>query len=393
MTFGTRLRVIQRKQVRRALHEEVYSCFIFIWKPTDILVNSNETFQGKASLSKSEVAEDVSFFLYVMKNGYGGRKYVPKNKFEKAMKNIKGIGGPLASEDLKNKIDRFLLEIPDNHLKARLNGDSSPERKVGVNRNHTPKIWEVKTEKIKSKKLLYISIKKFPSHKDRVWKGFIESVKSKVNLTDMAIIDLRGNGGGDDTKGMELSEVFFGGVSGDPIEKQYISQTPETLAIFSNLYQVRSLKLANKGEAVPPYFNELKNEILKEFDIASIGNMPTEKIKGVNLEKSKFNSKKGYAKPIYILMDGKCASSCESTIDSFEYHPHVKKVGENTGGYIHFGDIGYFLLPNSKIEVQCPTKYNHYGDGRFIEVVGISPDLTVPNGQDAYTFVIKNMVW
>jgi C-terminal processing protease CtpA/Prc len=83
-------------------------------------------------------------------------------------------------------------------------------------------------------------------------------------------------------------------------------------------------------------------------------------------------------------MDGICGSSCESTINAFEWHSYVKMVGENTAGCVHFGNIGYILLPNSRIEVQIPTQYSEYFDHRFIEKVGISPDIKVPAGQDAY---------
>ena len=91
-------------------------------------------------------------------------------------------------------------------------------------------------------------------------------------------------------------------------------------------------------------------------------------------------------------MDAKCGSSCESTIDGFESHPYAKTVGENTAGYIHFGNIGYIVLPNSKIEVQTPTHFNHYRDGRFLEIVGLTPDIHVPKGEDAYSFLLANVI-
>ncbi len=100
-----------------------------------------------------------------------------------------------------------------------------------------------------------------------------------------------------------------------------------------------------------------------------------------------FNRNTGYKKLVYILIDGKCDSSCETTVDGFERHPYVKLVGENTAGCLHFGNIGYVILPESKAQVQIPTQYNEYYDNRFIERKGIEPDIRVPNGKDAFTFL------
>ena len=72
-------------------------------------------------------------------------------------------------------------------------------------------------------------------------------------------------------------------------------------------------------------------------------------------------------------MDQRCASSCESTIDAFEFYPQAKKVGENTAGFIHFGNVSPAILPNSKIMVQ----------------IGIKPDIPLPEGTDALAHILK----
>jgi len=83
------------------------------------------------------------------------------------------------------------------------------------------------------------------------------------------------------------------------------------------------------------------------------------------------------------LIDADCASSCESTTDAFENNTLVKTVGENTAGYVHFGNSGGVILKNSGIRLQVAISYNSYLDGRFIEKVGITPKIPVPAGSDA----------
>ena len=99
-----------------------------------------------------------------------------------------------------------------------------------------------------------------------------------------------------------------------------------------------------------------------------------------------FVLKKSIQKPIYILIDSVCGSSCESTVDFFEYNPLVKTVGENTAGYIHFGNNGNVFLKNSGVNLQMAVSYNSYLDGRFIEKKGIVPKIAVPKGSNAMDF-------
>lgn len=102
--------------------------------------------------------------------------------------------------------------------------------------------------------------------------------------------------------------------------------------------------------------------------------------------KNNFDYNKSIKKPIYILIDAECASSCESTTDFFEYNTLVKTVGENTAGYVHFGNNGIVILINSGIMLQLAISYNNYVDGRFIEKTGITPKIKVPAGKNVLDF-------
>lgn len=97
-------------------------------------------------------------------------------------------------------------------------------------------------------------------------------------------------------------------------------------------------------------------------------------------------------KPIYILIDATCASSCESTTDFFEFNPLAKTIGENTAGYIHFGNNGNVFLKNSGVNLQIAVSYNSYHDGRFLEKKGITPKIRVPQGQDAMKFAWDDFI-
>ena len=88
-------------------------------------------------------------------------------------------------------------------------------------------------------------------------------------------------------------------------------------------------------------------------------------------------------KPVVILVDRDCGSSCELTVEALQGRPGILVVGQATAGAVHFREVGRVLLPHSHIVVNLGTKFVKYDDGRFIEKMGYKPDIELQNGQDA----------
>lgn len=223
------------------------------------------------------------------------------------------------------------------------------------------------------------------------WNGFLDRVKSKISTTDLVIFDVRGNSGGDESTGYMLSALFhkednFKNLL-TPYAKQVTSQTPETLTLKMN-----SAKIGIRWDKEPKnYYQKWLVESENALTQVIAGQRPEiREVHEKTIDKSwRFN---GHKLPIYILMDSRCASSCESSIDAFEMNPYVKKVGTNTSGTLHFGNITSLFLKNSKLNIQIPTHANFYRDNRFIEKVDIKPDITLPVGTDAFTFLKENIL-
>ncbi|MFC1482236.1 S41 family peptidase [Myxococcota bacterium] len=96
---------------------------------------------------------------------------------------------------------------------------------------------------------------------------------------------------------------------------------------------------------------------------------------------------KGYDRPILVLVNRGCASSCESTLESLVRHPRVVTVGQNTGGYVSFGNNGCILLRHSQIMVQLATDYWRRASKAFEEKVGYRPDVVLPVETDALQYL------
>ena len=215
--------------------------------------------------------------------------------------------------------------------------------------------------------------------------------KSLVKVS-AAIIDLRGNGGGDDTIGLQLAWIFFGKNYRYSLSIQHERKTAETQALYTNMFGYRIAKDLSEGKTSDEFTMKGYRDRKVKFDLAV-----AEESDGYSSNDQstyQFNGKlnklhEPFEKPIYILMDQKCASSCESTIDAFEFYPKAKRIGENTAGFIHFGNVSPAVLPNSKIMIQIGTHFTEYFDKRFIEKIGIKPDVQLSEGTDALTYALQ----
>lgn len=369
------------------------------WSSEDLIISDQVSLSFAEELSANQATEDIDFLIFALSSGYGGRKYVPDDSFSQAITALKRISRPATMAEFHDRIDESLFIIPDNHMAAYYMGNVSRKRRnqkqldvghVGINNIKDPnKIWETRIDRVGKKKVLYISITEFPDNESDMWMGFIDSASVFLKNADAIVIDLRGNSGGDDTKGMELAQLLFGHPFEHPITKQYRSQTPETLALAVTKIKVEMINKKTLKKQIPEYLAKKFDESKEYYNMALRGQLPSEYIRTGKGGGKRTDPITGFKKPIYILMDRVCASSCEFTIAAFEWNKHVKKVGENTNGTFHFSNVGMVVLPNSKIKVNIPTQYSEYYDQRFIERTGFTPDIKVSAGDDAYEVTKK----
>lgn len=363
--------------------------------------SSIDSLKFPQAITADQASRDINFLIYVLSNAYSGKKHISQETINAAVKAINAITlSQTEVADFHDKIDTALFMIPDNHLQAYFKGQVSKIRqryeansqgKVGKNKIFNPQdVWEVQLEKIGNKKILYISLIKFPSYEDKIWQNFISSVSLNMQNSDSIIIDLRGNTGGDDTIGLELAGILYGHPFQHPIKRQYRTQTPEALALWANRFNIEMINRKADHQEIPSYLVNDFNESKNKYENAIEGKIPSEIIRtNKGLDKGSFDFGPGYKKPIYVLMDRVCGSSCEFTIAALEKHTKLKKIGENSSGTFHFSNAGIAVLPHSKIKIMIPSQYNEYYDNRFIERIGFTPDIKVPEGKDAYFFLQK----
>jgi hypothetical protein len=360
----------------------------------DLLLSEKADLTLKTNLLPPEVNRDLDILIYALQTGYGGRKYVDQNTFQSVITKLQALklnAGVLTSTELFcNEIDKVLLELPDNHLHARtrqlglskLRTDSERKATVGLNvlavKN---KNWSIETRNLGKIKIGIIAITSFPDHHDEAWIGFKDSLDSILPSISALIIDLRGNGGGSDVMGRWLASRLIGKSVNSPYESVIKSRTPTTFALSINNRILKYIGLSEKNKPIPQYLTESITEYKDLYKKANKGEIPPEEIMPIlyDIEVNPLP----FAKPIYVLVDSECASSCESTVEFFENQANVRTVGENTAGSVHFGNVAHVVLPNSHIIVQIATDFWKYKDGRYIEKIGYRPKLSVAPGKNA----------
>lgn len=360
----------------------------------DLLISEKTDLTLKTNLVPSEINRDLEILIYALQTGYGGRKYIDQTAFQSAITKLQDLNLNASvftsSELFCNELDKVLLQIPDNHLHARTRQlgltklRTNSERKATVDPNVLTvknKNWSVETRNLGQKKVGIIAITSFPDHHDEAWKGFKESVDSVLPSITALIIDLRGNGGGSDVMGRWLASRLIGKAVSSPYESVIKSRTPTTFALAINNRILKYIDLTEKNKPIPQYLTDSITEYKDLYKKANKGEILPEEIVPIlyDVEVKPIP----FGKPIYVLIDSECASSCESTVEFFENQTNVKTVGENTAGSVHFGNIGHVVLPNSHIIVQIATDFWKYKDGRYIEKMGYKPTISVTPGHNA----------
>ncbi len=365
------------------------SCSLADKETYSLVYDPSKAIKPPISMSKEEVDSDVRFVEFALKKSYSGYFYKNKKDVEVGIKNLKRYLAKIESikpGEFCRLLGKSFSHVKDEHLIFQF-GPKKCERKIFVGKvgkrkfAEENKLWVLREVDSKGNKILIISISWFASPSSKEWSGMLEQIKARLIEVDFVIVDLRGNGGGDDSVGYQLARVLTGQRQfSTPYGHQYKVVTNPGLDSRANLFSFFSYN--SKSENEKNYFLKIIEEDKLKYRNSK------EKTVVINKELSPIIKAKAL-KPVVILQDRACASSCESTIDFFEHIEGVTKIGENSAGQVHFGNLGFVVLPKSTIQLNIPSTYNSYRDDRFIESVGIAPDVKVSEGRDAYDFALQ----
>jgi len=287
-------------------------------------------------------------------------------------------------------------ESPDGYLFPSLNADGDAVFRVGVLSYSSPQPLELRArsgqevrqwritlsrsqprysgifEEKKVGGVPVVRIRSFGDHPKEYIDRFLDSA-SRYKGESCLIVDIRGNGGGNE----EWPKQWIIRFTGRPPDRvqvftELISET--TMIGRSNSY---ALALHNAPELEEQGYRMKVEEFrgyaesIEEKDITPYW-WPFE-VPGPQEIPSNTT--------LIVLMDANVYSAGEGFISYLHQVENVVLVGENSGGALTYGQMSHHRLPNSKLLVGLPTSLNVFVDLEYREEKGFFPDLWVPTGE------------
>jgi C-terminal processing protease CtpA/Prc len=182
---------------------------------------------------------------------------------------------------------------------------------------------------------------------------------SKQNL----IIDVRNNGGGSDAAAFQLLDYIY--------SKPFFSDQVDLYVTKENIRKSIEWYEENKSDTIN-FDKEFMSEILAEIErmkTAPLGSF----ISRFERQEIVLDSVSKLPSKIYILQNRYCASTCESLLFWAKESDKVIRLGENSGGYVGYGEISNVKTPIYNFDLGCTM--TRFVNQRSYEQTGIPPDI------------------
>ena len=287
-------------------------------------------------------------------------------------------------------------ESPDGYLFPSLNADGDAVFRVGVLSYSSPqplelrarsgqevRQWRIKLSRsqprysgIFEEKTVggvpVVRIRSFGDHPREYIDSFLDSA-SRYRGEPCLIVDIRGNGGGNEAWPRQWITRFTGRA---PNRVQVFTELISETAMIgrSNSYALalhKAPELEEQGyrakvEEFRGYAESIEEKDITPYwwpyDVPGPQEIPSNTT-------------------LIILMDANVYSSGEGFISYLHQVENVVLVGENSGGAVTYGQMSHHRLPNSQMLVSLPTSLNVFVDLEYREEKGFFPDLWVPAGE------------
>ena len=294
--------------------------------------------------------------------------------------------------------EKFKVEAVDfaTHKKIRFETPAltKSERAVAMEKRFgkSPTVNDLWQFRIQEDKTAYLKIGAFVTWRLNFdWKKFLADAfaEMRAKKVENLIIDVRGNGGGDDDAGVLINSYL----AGQPIlcakpKKRFVRiENPDrNLAQYLDTYSDELRQVAKSGFSA---------DLVKKSSNGLLEYIGDEPCKPTLPAVNNFQGK------TFIVSDAANASAAFQFLNVAQTNNLATIVGQETGGNLQGinGDNYFFLrLPNSKIEIdipiffQAPLNLSQPDSGVIPDVVVKSEIKDIVNGVDSELWVVKRLI-
>lgn len=354
---------------------------------------STQRVSSENELTQKEVTNDINTLTNHLSRTYSGYWFYfndqEKDRLNAALTAIPQ--GPLSVQELCKRVGAALDILPDGHLFAQTDGTVCGDKPsyVDVGQNLSSELnqpYLVENKVVDEIRIGVVAIRSFTNHDEPAWRDFLDQVHKIITTSDHLIVDLRGNRGGDSWFAEQLPLLVFNR-SVNPYERQKKVQTPQALQLQINAFDLQIQNYREKKRAVPKALTEHRRYFTDLQKKAQENTLPQVAERSFPGEPH-LGDGKAFSGHLVVLIDGKCGSACEVAALNLK-SDSTTFVGVNTDGLVHFGNPGILVLPHSSIRVSIPSGFSSLRNDVFLEEKGLSPDVRLSNGEDAFSKAVE----
>ncbi|WP_028111072.1 S41 family peptidase [Ferrimonas futtsuensis] len=288
-----------------------------------------------------------------------------QSHFDQAMNNAKNSIAEIQTEaECDALIKGYLKAWRPGHLNIRpLNREASDKAS-----NTTSKSPQVKRL---SATTLYWSVPSFGYAQGKALEALIKEHAPKLEGVENWIVDVRGNGGGNDDSYNALLPYLLSGETTE-VSLEFLS-TPVNIEAMETLCQRFMDNDPGCVTMVKPMIARLKGVPSGEY--VQLGD------ESISYQAAPERPDHAPSK-VAVLVDGGCASSCEQFLLRVKQSFKVKLVGRSSYGALDYSNIRPHALPSGKRELFYATSRSLRLPYQPVDIAGIAPDIYLPKPKD-----------
>ena len=275
-----------------------------------------------------------------------------------------------------------LSEDPVHEIKVRLRSAAGQERELslplhrGRMAEHQVDLSAVFTYASKPFPVLQVTTFDIkgasPAARQKLEEFQASAARPEVRNSPYVLVDLRGNGGGQDIPG----PAWLDELTNEPI-KSFIVERLRSPLIYEAMLNLELVRHVRPGGGTEESFEALRaaflrGEVPEQAREYAVDRRQCDMYESKVRQSTRATSR--YAGQLLILYDAHSASGAEDFIRMARQFERAVTLGENSAGMCLYADCLVYYLPNSKITFQCGHKLirDERGDGR--EGIGYAPD-------------------
>jgi hypothetical protein len=185
------------------------------------------------------------------------------------------------------------------------------------------------------------------------------------------LIDVRGNGGGSDGNVAGLVPFLYTAPFQDDQREEYYV-TPDNVQRFADYYRGMQRDSADYGAEALQHFRST----LRWLQQAPSGQFMTDPTATLRT----FAGVATRPERVVILYDRGCASSCETLLFWAKHSTKTTLAGENSGGYVGYGNV--FSIPTPCWSFELTSTTLRLPNQVPYEAVGVAPDVSFRQDED-----------